>query len=76
MWDVNAGEEKNSHSNNENNNVENIDNNDCKNFFFKNDLRLKRLKNYELSTAWTAVFEGWNIEDCRSFQPDIVELLR
>lgn len=51
MLDVNAGEEKNSHSNNENNNVENIDNNDCKNFFFKNDLRLKRFKNYELSTA-------------------------
>ena len=28
--------------------------------FFENDLWLKHLKSYKLSTAWTAVFDRWN----------------
>lgn len=30
---------------------------------FQNDLWLKQLKNNELSTAWTAVFDRWNVND-------------
>ena len=34
--------------------------------FFKDDLWLKQLKIHEPLTTWTAVFDGWNVNDKKS----------